>query len=609
MIESSHHTSRHPALRSRSEKLLTRFLILTGAILIIFALWLTIGHTGSFREITDFAIAELRDLLNPPKETTTPSALVLMHDGPSAGFYFPIFFMTILVIAGAIIAARIRNLTLQAISLVVWIILTLWMILKFMMTGESFLFYSFFSITTLIYLCFFLSNLNDNFKKSRRSKKISEFILIFINSGFYFLAIFIVLWYCGYKFLYLPFAVLLAALNVLALYLTSLRPLQNNRIPHILFTILVCSVIPPAIFMFNYVLLFLASLSLLLLLYSKYTENQPSILVSYIILAAAILAYLTKWIFELAPAMFVNPLPMDIKTFFHGLVGSLFILGTVIGFQTLSKRLKIVLPNTIFSLSLYRRTLKGVFLFLLYLTGWFVYFFLLSNLIPDREIRLQTSFSFNCIYFIIALLYLSGKKSSFLPGALITASVLNVLFLTGIFIVDRMTRNPHLFITSYFMEGVVFHYLMVFLFMLCSFVILNTVNNAYRQKKNVLNAAILYFAATIVFILITEVDHIMVIRGQEFRIAATDTLHRMHRVPYSVIFLVSSLLLLVTGFIRNSRFLRIFSFILLFAVLLKILFYDLSEMESTAKSIWLLVLGISFIAVAVVYLRLRRGRK
>lgn len=607
MGETRRHTSGHHTPRSGSEKLLTRFLILTGAMLIIFALWLTIGHSGSSQEIIDFVIAELRGLLNPLKETTAPSTLVLTHGGASAGFYFPVFFMTILVIAGAFIASRIRSLTLEATSMAVWIIFTLWIIIKLMMTGESFLLYSFFIITTLIYLCFFLSNLNDNFKMSRPGKKITEFILIFVNSGFYFLSMFIVLWYCGYNFLYLPFAALLAAFNVLVLYLTSLRSLQNNRIPHILFTIFVCSVIPPAIFMFNYLLLFLATLSLLLLFFSKYTENQPFILVSYITLAAALLAYFTRWIFELAPAMFVNPLPVDVKTFFHGLVGSLFILGTVIGFQTLSKRLKIVLPKTTFSLSLYRKTLKGVFLFLLYLTGWFVYFFILSNLIPDREIRLQTSFSFNCIYFIIALLYLSGKKSAYLPGALITASVLNILFLTGIFMVDAMTRNPHLILTSYFMEGAVFHYLMVLLFMLCSFVILNSVNNAYRQKKNVLTASILYFAATILFIVITEVDHVMVIRGLEFKIAATDTLHRMHRVPYSMIFLVSSLILLVTGFIQKSRFLRIFSFMLLFAGLLKILFYDLSEMESTAKSIWLLVLGISFIAIAVGYLRVRRG--
>ena len=150
MVETRHHTSEHHTPHSRSEKLLTRFLIFIGSVLIIFALWLTLGHSGSFQEIINFAIAELKDLLNPPKETTTAPALVLTHSGASVGLYFPIILLTILVITGAIIAARIRNLTLQATSLAVWIIFTLWMILKFMMTGESFLLYSFFSVTTLI---------------------------------------------------------------------------------------------------------------------------------------------------------------------------------------------------------------------------------------------------------------------------------------------------------------------------------------------------------------------------------------------------------------------------------------------------------------------------
>jgi hypothetical protein len=609
MVEAHHHSSRHHSPRSHAEKLLSRFLILIGVIFILIAFWFSAGHTGTFQELAGFVVQEIKGLLNPSTEVSPPSVIELTHSGASPGVMIPLVILTILVLAGAIAAPKIRSLALQAASMTVWIVFTLWLIIKLMMTGDSLLLFSFFLFTTLIYLCFLAGNLNDNFKVSRRRKRVLEFILIFVNSGFYFLSVFIVLWYCGYNFLYLPFTALLAAFTIFVLYMTSKRALQFNRTPYILFTILVCAVLPPAAFRFDYVLLFLTTLSLLLLLFAKYTDNQPFILVSYATLLAGLLAYTTKWIFEFAPALWIDPLPVPGKTFVHGFVGSLFILATVAGFQRVSHNLKITLPKTIFSLGLYRKRLWGLFLILLYLAGLFIYFFILSNLLPNPEVRIKIFFSFNFLYFIAAIPWLSGRKSVFLPATLITAFFLNVVYavLTGIF--DGLLRHPRADTTPYFPGGAVFHYFTGLLFLLLSILILVIVSRKYSRNKNILAVAWIWFTAMVVVLGITEFDSIMVMSGFTDKIPAAVTLSRMHRIPYSIFFLASSLVLLVAGFIRKSRFLRIFSLALLLAGMLKILFYDLAEMASLSKSLWLFILGISVIGIAVVYDRVGRVRK
>jgi uncharacterized membrane protein len=79
------------------------------------------------------------------------------------------------------------------------------------------------------------------------------------------------------------------------------------------------------------------------------------------------------------------------------------------------------------------------------------------------------------------------------------------------------------------------------------------------------------------------------------------------KLPYSLLLILSSIIVITIGFKLKSRFLRIFSLFILGCVLIKILVYDVGSLDPQIKIILFLILGVVLLVISVSYSKIKRS--
>jgi hypothetical protein len=352
--------------------------------------------------------------------------------------------------------------------------------------------------------------------------------------------------------------------------------------------------------------LFLAIFTGLLLLFSWWTKNQPALFTGLGMLFLLLLFVSLYWIFRLVPSVFVKSIVYDGTIFYKGLFLTLSVTILVFLFYRQLRHAEITAPKKVFDRSVYRRLLKGILLYCLYLLAYWIFNFFFYLGFGDSEAKYMIWFSFNCLYFAVAIIVLGRMHSSYLRGILVLAVFLNLVYPVFInpdviglrdgFLKDR----PDM--TGFF----VFHYLSVGLLALLLGVMYKYMRRVFAGKKIVIRGFYFYFSLFVMFLVFTEFDHLTVILGYHHGVPIQETLAHNREVPYSLLLLGSSLVILTIGIIRKSRFLRILALALITLTLIKILAYDFSSMTRTGKTVLFLFVGVLLLFISFFYSTVRR---
>jgi len=151
-----------------------------------------------------------------------------------------------------------------------------------------------------------------------------------------------------------------------------------------------------------------------------------------------------------------------------------------------------------------------------------------------------------------------------------------------------------------------FHYIPLALLVVMLFTLLRYFKRAFSGKKTLIKCFWVYIYFICTFLLLSEFNHLAVLYGYHRGIANDITIINMKKIPYSLLLILSSIIVITLGFIVKSRFLRLFSLFILAGVLIKILVYDVNSLEPTSKMILFLIMGLGLLVISMSYSKIKR---
>ena len=196
----------------------------------------------------------------------------------------------------------------------------------------------------------------------------TESAVILGNSAFYYAAVLFLTSYSGLKS-YIP--VFLAGMLIgsfIIFYMAGNKSIPFSRIPYLIFTGIIISMILPWFLKTDSLLLFFAVFSIYLLILSRFSGDQLSIALSLGSMAVMVMIYFYQWGHEFLPSFFAeNPVP-EKQLFILGLISGISVVSAVyVNYKILGK-LHITFSKKWFSRHTNRKIIKGILLFAVYLS-------------------------------------------------------------------------------------------------------------------------------------------------------------------------------------------------------------------------------------------------
>lgn len=584
-------------LRKTEAFLAKQFLKITGILFILGAIWLMIGIYIPLKKITvplsTTSILEKVTKISPPEHLTNGTLIPII---------ISIFFILLILV----LSRRRKSVEMEAISLCAWIFAGLWWIFRYLETRNTFLLYGYFVAGSLIYLVFFLSNIvAGSYHDSPRVKKLMESTLIIANSSFYYASIVFLLYFSGLRTYEPVFTAILLISNVIIFYFAGNKNISYNKIPYLLFTGIISAMLLPWIFRMDYLLLFFAVFSVYLMVFSRYSGNQLSILLSLGAMTAMILIYLYQWIFEYLPVFFTENVLPDKLLFYKGLLSGFFVFLSVSINAKILEKVHISFSKKWFVRGTYRKILKGVFLLAVYLFSFWAFNYFISGLIPKQLIKPLIWCSFNSIYFICAILILAKQRSSFLPISFILAIILSLFLPMMGYSYTINIRDTYLESDSSFLAAFLYHYIVTGFLIILLLVLLRYVNRSFGGKKAFIKAFWVYFSLFILFLIYSEFNHLIVFLGYVRGVKIIEIITRNQQILISLLLAFCAIIILFIGFIRKTRFLRIYSLVIMAGIVAKIIIIDLPTIGPLTRTVVFLFLGAILLLISFFYSRVK----
>ncbi len=605
--------------RERQKKIESFFtkniLSIFGIIFIIGAIWFAIGTWKSIENSYTISIEKSKNVeqtltskINSlPSTIFTPASLQPTSQVFNASFICILVITLIFILVTLSISIRRKNISLKTLSFLAWTLIAVWLLIRFFITMDSAIIYCLIILSVLFFGLLFVIWFVDSYIGRSKWKYRLEYMLILLNNFFYFFAMMAILYKSGHRNYESVVVFLLSTLHLVAFYYTDKRALTYNKVPYLISALIITCSFLPLIIRGNSMIIFLAPLSVFLILFSKYSHNQTSVLFSLIAMLIMAVIYLYQWVFNYIPDIIIKDGVQNNELFYKGLISSIFILPALSINNKFLKKFAVSFSQKWLSKGKYIKFLKGILLLMIYLSGYWVFNYLLAVLLKNENLNLLTWFSFNCLYFIFYIPHLASQRSSFFRITIILAMTSSFAYFTIIHFNIIELRNFYLETNGAPVFPFLFHYIAVALLVWMLFTLLHYFKRAFPGKKTLIKSFWIYIYLMLIFLLLSEFDHIAVLIGFHNGVKIDEIITGTKTIPYSLLLIFSSMIVLITGFIIKSRFLRLFSLLVLATVLIKILVYDVTSLGPRAKIILFLIMGIILLGISVLYTKIKHS--
>jgi hypothetical protein len=555
------------------------------------------------RNVEQTITGKINSLTSP---TFAPAPLKPARQLSDASFIFIIGFSLLFILVTLGISIRRKNILLKTLSFLSWILIASWLLIRFFVSIDSSIFYAFIILSAIFYGLFFFSGFVDSYIGRSKWKYRTEYVFILLNNLLYFFAMMAILYKSGHRNYLSVFVFLLSTLHLVAFYFTDKRNLTYNKIPYLISALIIICSFLPLIIKGNSLIIFLAPLSVFLVLFSKYSRNQISVLFSLIAMFIMAIYYLYQWIFIYIPDIIISDGLWNSEIFYKGLVSSIFILPALSINNNFLKKFAFSFSKKWLSKGKYMKVLKGTLLLVVYLSGYWVFNYLIALIVKNEQLNLFTWFSYNCLYFIFYIPYLARQRSSFLRLMIIIAMISSLAYFTFIHFNIIELRNIYFETIGAPAFPFLSHYIVVALMVWVLFMLLRYFKRAFPGKKTLIKSFWVYFYLMAIFILLSEFDHAVAFFGFHNGSKTDEIIDGTNKIPYSLLLILSSMIVLIIGFLAKSRFLRLFSLVILAVVMIKILVYDVESLGPQAKMILFLIMGVLLLGISVFYPKIKR---
>lgn len=470
----------------------------------------------------------------------------------------------------------------------------------------------FFVYGALFYILFYGIIFYTSLKNEKVMPKWMQMVIGVTNLIFYFGTTALVIdKYFSFNNLW-AFSLVLLLFNVLGLYLSSKRFLYVWKLPLHIITILLASLVLPLLLNQNTLLLFTAAISVILLLYSKYSKNQSVIIISIVAMGIMSFDFFFHWIFKYLPVLlFTNSVPST-SIIVHGIVSGTTMVVALTLNSIFLKNMEISFPKTFFSRLRYIRLINGLTLFSLFLTSGWIISAILSVFYRSMHLTSPGWFISGSLFFILMILIKPQRFSSFTKPLLFLSLGYTIFY--PLLVHLTFLGDLYELILSGIISGkaVFLHYLALFLLILLARISLVRIQKRYATNKTINRGMQLSGLIILLFILCTEYDNLSILlRIDLFQINPSigwgqGILEFNHRLPYSIILILSSIGILIWALFKHHLFLRTFSILLFSFSILKIFLYDFPLLGESTRTILFFMVGSLLLGFSMFYPRLKK---
>jgi len=489
--------------------------------------------------------------------------------------------------------------------LMAWSFFGIWWILNVILEGQNGILFPYLLYSGIFFCWFTWAGIRRGYSGYHKSFRYMEFIVVLVNISFYYLLTTVVFYKFGFTESLWLFALALSLLLFGTIYFSDKFRLQFNKIPYIIAGIILMSLVVPLLYRKEILLLFSGCLSALLLLYAKISGDRASVIISLISLMIMILIFIQYWILKFLPVAFFQNILANTSLVNKGIFAGLAVTAILIIDHKLLKETDITFPQNWFKRRTYLRIIKGVILLTAFLTGIWIFNYACLMIIGNDDAKFLGWFCFSCLYFIGTLPVLSKQKSSYLKPFIWFSLFLIVTYPGLIHFTVVEIRNESLRLADYSRAGFKLHYFASFLIISNLWLTGSYFTRIYKDKRMYLHGFWTFLVFMLTFLTLSEMDHLTVITGLHKGISIEDIILRNRQLPYTVISVLFSGVILAIGFVRRSRFLRALGLIMLAMILIKFLYLDLRSVGGTGKTILLFAAGIVVIIISFYYSRIR----
>jgi len=535
--------------------------------------------------------------------------LYTFYYGQPFDYLFPyvLIFSALIFGIGKILNRPIINLVNFAFAFAYF---SLFWIRKFAINTRPELLIQFFVLSILFYLLFYAIIVFASNTKRRPLRKWMQLVLTLSNLAFFLGSIsFVVIKYYELTYLWIYVSVLLL-FNAIGLYLIKKYNIIAWTLPYYFACILLAALILPLMIPQNSLLIFMAGLSVIMLIYAIDFKESAAMWISLGAMATTMVIYLFSWMIKYVPAIFAENLQHDNELMWQGIVSGVVMITALFISQFLLKKIEIPVSKKWLDRQEYNLIIRSFLFFSIFLTlGWSVF----SSICQFSGTVLYASvawFISGSLFFIFIIHYFSGIQSVFKKPLIYIA--FSFAFLYPLLVHWNMTiyREKLILFGDLNATAISLHYLA-----LCLLIIMGILSVKriywYNTKKMALQGSLQVLTITfLIFLLCVEYDNLSVLISSFMNQSNNNhgigdgLLNFNQHLPYSIIIWFLSLIIFIWSIFQQNRILRSYSIFLFIGILVKVFAYDIESLNEAGRSTVFIVLGIFLIGFAFLYPRL-----
>ena len=455
----------------------------------------------------------------------------------------------------------------------------------------------------LFFIVFFLVNILNNIKE-RKAFNATEIIMILSNNVLFFLSGIAILHKYNNGAYNGLFTVSLGIYNfVWVVYL-----FRNQKIDPVLLYLLIGLVLSfvslaiPVQLKGHSITLFWSAELVILLWQAKVSGIKLLRTWHFLILLLVLVSLSMDWFNN-----YINysmQLPVILNRAF--ITGITVMAGLVLSLYFIGNEKESFIGNLISSVT-YKKVLRNILL----VTSYLVFFFELQyqmNRFYDVYSFIQTVYAAYNYSFLLVLLLIAGRTATLDIKRLVYLAAFIALFIFIIYYVPyiKTARNIYLYSNTLSKGNYLFHYL-VYPAIISIIFLLQGNRQIIAGNKQVPARILLWGIAFIsVYILSSELDHIVLVWSSQGIESAYNVINQVHKVGYPVLWAACAFMLMYFGMKQKNKDYRILSISLLGLIILKLFIFDVWKMSQGGIIVSFLFLGVIFLIISFLYQKLKR---
>lgn len=457
---------------------------------------------------------------------------------------------------------------------------------------------------TGFYLIFFLMNIINNLREKEKFTAF-EFIILVINSFLYYAVGMYLIGELAKDYLGI-FTVSIALLNFVFVFPLYKRAQIDRNLIFLLIGLVLTfvSLAAPVQLDGNYITMFWAVESVLLLWLSQKSGIRLLKIASFVVILLMIISLIMDWEqIYLNPGIDAKPLAIIIN---KGFITSIVSIAALVFNMNLLKRDDDIqfmkkLPADVFSTIVTIIVVISLYVALLLEIGYQV-----DQYYDYYRLTGVTLAFFNYLYIMGILLWTGAKRIKYIFEGMTIIAILSMLVyaLSGGLEYKRV-------IDAYLYDDIsnsfsLIHFLTAFLALGLAYFSWDNIRKMAKNNKAFINIMLWINIIFSVVILSNELDYIVLLANKPGIEQSYDVIRSVHRIGWPIMWGVFAFVLMIIGMKKNMKMLRIISISLFSFTLLKLFAFDIWDMSKGGRILALISLAVLLLVISFLYQKLRK---